>query len=217
VNYELAAATADSRWGIPGPLGRLCPGASRAMLGSMDASLAPTRGWTECPGCGLSLPGSSASEGSRLNASAACRYLYAEATSFEFGHLAILGRHHQLLVDTYGAQHAGPKVPRIGPAFGLIGLCLALEDGASGPAVRAAHQYLAQHYRGWPAFELPARTAYLTVFDLALATTPSDFERILHRWAGEVWLEWAPAHATVAALIQERLPRDIRDRLRAMG
>jgi hypothetical protein len=183
----------------------------------MDSSVPPTRRWTECPGCGLSLPGSSTDAGSRLNASAACRQLYGEATSFEFGHLAILGRHHQLLVDTYGAQHAGPKVPRIGPAFGLIGLCLALEGGASGLAVRAAHQYLAQHYRDWPALVRPTRTADLTVFDLALATSPAEFERILRAWAGEVWAEWATVHATIAALIRERLPSDVRDGLRALG
>jgi hypothetical protein len=173
--------------------------------------------WTECPGCGLSLPGSSTSAGARLNASAACRQLYGEATSFEFSHLAILGRHHQLLVDTYGAQHAGPNMPRIGPAFGLIGLWLALEDGASGPGVRAAHQYLAQHYRDWPAFEPPARTAHFTVFDLAQATTPWEFERILHAWARDVWAEWATLHVPIAALIRERLPRDVRDRLKALG
>ena len=183
----------------------------------MDSPLPSARRWTECPGCGLNLPGSSTSSDSRLNASAACRQLYGEATSLEFGHLAILGRHHQLLVDTYGAQHAGTGVPRIGPAFGLIGLCLALEDGASGLTVRAAHQYLAQHYRDWPAFERPARTAHLTVFDLALATTPSEFERILFAWAGEVWTEWATVHATIAALIRERLPCDVRDGLKALG
>jgi hypothetical protein len=184
---------------------------------AMESPLAAAQRWTECPGCGLSLPESSTSADSRLNASGACQQLCGEATSFEFDHLAILGRHHQLLVDTYGAQHAGPNVPRIGPAFGLIGLCLALEDGASGLAVRSVHQYLAQHHSDWPSFERPAQTAHLTVFDLALATTPSEFEQTLVEWAEEVWLEWASVHATIRALIQERLPRHVRDRLGAVG
>ena len=183
----------------------------------MDPSLPAAQRSTVCPGCGVSLPGSSTTTGARINASAACRQLYGEATSFEFSHLAILGRHHQLLVDTYGAQHAGPNVPRIGPAFALIGLWLALEEGASGLAVRTAHQYLAQQYEDWPTFERPVRTAHLTVFDLALAASPSEFDRILLAWAREVWAEWATVHTEIAALVRGRLPDHVRDGLGSAG
>ena len=175
------------------------------------------RGWTECPGCGLSLPGAPARFRDRVNASAACWHLYGEVTAFEFSHLAQLSRHHQLLVDTYSAQHAGPGVPAIGPAFGLIGLWMALEGQASGLAVRAAHQYLAQHFQDWPRFERPVRVAQRTVFELALAESAADFERILREWALEVWTEWAPAHGAVAALVHDRLPSHVRDGLGSAG
>ena len=52
----------------------------------------------------------------------------------ELGRLSQLGGLHQLTVDAYGAQHAGPRVPAIGVAFGLIGLHLALDQGWTAPA-----------------------------------------------------------------------------------
>ncbi|MHB8959789.1 MAG: DUF5946 family protein [Candidatus Limnocylindrales bacterium] len=64
-----------------------------------------------CPGCGLRPPAwwRGAVEPDRpLRASAACWGLHAELVGFELQHLVALGRLHQLTVDAYGAQHAGP-------------------------------------------------------------------------------------------------------------
>ena len=183
----------------------------------MNLADAAGRGWTACPGCGLSLPDPAAEFPNRVNASAACWHLYGEATAFEFSHLAQLGRYHQLLVETYSAQHAGPDVPAIGPAFGLIGLWMAVEGQASGLAVRAAHQYLAQQFQDWPRFERPVRVAQRTVFELALARNPAEFERVVQEWALEVWTELAPAHSAIAALVHDRLPTHVRDGLGSAG
>ncbi len=183
----------------------------------LDVHEASGRRLTDCPGCGLSLPASTQSTRKRVNASAACWQLYGEAPAFEFSHLADLGRNHQLLVDTYGAQHAGPDVPAIGPAFGLIGLWMALEEQASGLTVRAAHQYLAQHFQDWPRFQRPVRTARRSVFDLALTKTPEEFEQILREWAQTVWAEWTPVHAQIATLVRDRLPTHVRDGLASAG
>jgi hypothetical protein len=163
-----------------------------------------------CPGCGVGLPGSAEPWDPRSLASEACHALSGEVAGFESQHIVELGRWHQLLVDTYAAQHTGERTPAIGTAFALIGLHLALEEGWDGLAVRDAHQELARRYRDWPRFPAPDERASLTVLDLALASTPEDHGERLRAWAADVWRAWAGSHATVEALIAERLPRDRR-------
>jgi hypothetical protein len=131
--------------------------------------------------------------------------VYGEVAGYELQHVARLGLWHQLLVDTYAAQHVGPSTPRIGPAFALIGLHLALDRGWDGPAVRDAHRALARERREWPAFELSAPTWTMTVGDLALASTPEQHITILGRWAADVWTTWRTAHGAVERLVAERL------------
>jgi hypothetical protein len=163
-----------------------------------------------CPGCGVELPGSAAPWDPRSLASEACHALYGEVAGFESRHVVELGRWHQLLVDTYAAQHAGERTPLIGTAFALIGLHLSLEAGWDGLAVRDAHQDLARRYREWPAFPAPERRGALTVLDLALASTPEEHVERLRAWAEDVWQAWAATHAAVDVLIAERLPPDHR-------
>ena len=159
-----------------------------------------------CPGCGAVLPGPATSSERRSSASDACRAVRAEVAGYELGHLAEVGQWHQLVVDTYGAQHPSDAGPAIGTAFGLIGLHLALVDGRSGIEVRDAHQLLANRYRDWPRFPAPVDRGRLTIVDLALAADPSGYVETLHRWAGDVWSAWDEQHAAVAALIRARLP-----------
>jgi hypothetical protein len=161
--------------------------------------------WSRCPGCGLRLPDPDGEVDPRRNSSGACWALYGEVEGYELSYVAQLGNRHQLLVDTYGAQHVGPKTPAIGGTFCLIGLELALVEGWSGIAVRDAHQELARRFRTWPTFTPPARPADVTVFDLALATTPDEYETILVRWAAAVWATWEGAHQQARDLIEQRL------------
>ena len=158
-----------------------------------------------CRGCGAVLPGPATSSDPRLTASDACRAVYGEVAGYELSHAAEVGRWHQLLVDTYGAQHPSDTGPAIGTAFALIGLRLALEDGRSGLEVRDAHQLLGNRYREWPRFAEPVARGRLTIVDLALAGDPGTYIETLHRWAGEVWAAWADQHVAVAELIRQRL------------
>jgi hypothetical protein len=103
-----------------------------------------TTTFTACPGCGLELPFGDWPLDRAVNASPACWHLCTEVIANEMQNVLDLGRFHQLTVDAYGAQHAGEPTPRISTAFALIGLHLALDEGWTGTAVRAAHQYLAQ-------------------------------------------------------------------------
>ncbi len=159
-----------------------------------------------CPGCGVELPGWGEPWSPRSTASAACHDLYGEVLGYEYEHLAELGRWHQLLVDTYAAQHAGDRTAAITTAFALIGLDLALEHGWAGIEVRDAHQLLARSHRDWPRFPGPAAAAGTTVQDLALAATTTDYAEVLGRWARAVWGSWSAEHHRVDGLLQERLP-----------
>ena len=117
---------------------------AKATCQAVPMAADPTRAtcipWTECPGCGLRLPDRGDLD-PRTHASAACRMLYGEVQGYELDHLAELGRHHQVLVDVYGAQHIGPATPGIRSAFCLIGLELSLvgvdQDCHSGRAPAA--------------------------------------------------------------------------------
>jgi hypothetical protein len=172
--------------------------------------------WGTCPGCGVRLPGGSELHG-RSNASESCWQLYGEVAANELAHLATLGRLHQLMVDTYGAQHAGGPAAPIGVAFALIGLKLDLEDGWRGNEVRDAHRYLAASFHDWPLFAPPARRASLTVFDVAMAGSPEAHARLVRDWAVDVWASWGTVRDDVVALIEARLPVDVRDRVRRGG
>jgi hypothetical protein len=174
----------------------------------------PDPSWSACPGCGVSLPGSAALHGRSL-ASEACWQLYGEVAGYELAHLASLGRFHQLLVDTYIAQHAGGSSPAIGVAFALIGLRLTLDDGWRGEEVRDAHRYLAESFREWPAFDPPTRRSKTTVFDLALAASPEIYVVTIQRWAADVWASWRDSQDEVLALIDARLPAEVRKRIRS--
>ena len=136
--------------------------------------------------------------------------MYGEVAGFEALHLAELGRFHQLMVDTYAAQHVGERTPAMSAAFALIGLHLALELGMTGIEVRNCHQYLARHFREWPRYERSSDTGSLTVMDVAKAHSVRARSELMVGWAAAVWSSWRPVHQLVSALTAERLSLDRR-------
>ena len=133
----------------------------------------------------------------------------------ELGHPSQLGGLHQLTVDAYGAQHAGPRVPRIGVAFGLIGLHLALDEGWTGGAVRAAHQHLAAHQTEWPRFTAPAAPARLTIAHVVGSPTPEEHARRVRDWAASVWQAWSAKQDRVREWANQTLTAAVRARLQS--
>jgi hypothetical protein len=161
------------------------------------------------------MPGRGDEPSARPGASAVCWQLYGELAGFEAEHLVRLGRLHQLMVDTYVAQHPTADGPTIGLAFALIGLHLALDEGWRGDQVRDAHQLLATTRRDWPRLDPPRTRGPITVLDVAMAGSPDEHAELLQRWAAAVWDAWREQQATVVGLLDERLPSDERARLRA--
>ncbi len=165
-----------------------------------------------CPGCGLRQPASGQPPDRRQNASAECWAVYGEVLGFELNHLVPLGQYHQLMVDTYGAQHAGGDALGIRVAYSLVGLFLALERGRDGLEVRRAHQRMGKPEPSWPSFDRPPSVGAITVLDVAEAGVRADsvagHADAVGRWARSVWQAWSPQHQAAAALTERLLGDD---------
>ncbi len=157
-----------------------------------------------CPGCGLRLPAGGQPPDRRLNASPECWQVYGEVVGFEFDHVGLLGKYHQLTVDAYGAQHAGRDPRSIRVAYSLVGLLLGLERGLSGLEVRGVHQRMGKPDLSWPPFDRPPALGAITVQDVAEAGARADsvagHADAVERWARSVWAAWSTHHRDVAAL-----------------
>ncbi len=165
-----------------------------------------------CPGCGLLLPDRGA-PATPLNASQACWELYGELAVYTMAR----GKDfiHQYAVDAYQAQHAARSATNIGPAFSLIGLCLALERGATGLQVQRAHMNLGRTPRVWPKLELPGVPANLTVRDVLDAAPGADRDAMLMNWCAAVWASWAHAQDWTRRICRELLAESFSRRVRS--
>jgi hypothetical protein len=110
---------------------------------------------------------------------------------------------HQLAVDAYAAQHAGPDVKPITTAFALIGLYLVCERGFTGRQAQRAHMFLGRRRQEWPRLDPPADRGAITVADV-LATGAGGRNEALRRWATSVWAAWRDQHERIAVLVRER-------------
>ncbi|HVP00173.1 MAG TPA: DUF5946 family protein [Bryobacteraceae bacterium] len=167
---------------------------------------------TPCPGCGLLLP-DRGTPATPLKASQACWELYGELAVYTMAR----GKDfiHQYAVDAYQAQHVAPSATNIGPAFSLIGLCLALERGATGLQVQRAHMHLGKARRIWPRIELPQAAASLTVRDVLDAAPGDKRDAKLLEWCGAVWASWSHAQAWTRQICDEFLAESFSRRVRS--
>lgn len=166
---------------------------------------------TICPGCGLALADRGVMD--RMNASQACWELYGELSAYTLAR----GREfiHQHGVDAYQAQHAVRSASGIGVAFSLIGLCMAIERGASGLQVQRAHMLLGKVRREWPVFDLPQEPARLTVRDVLDATPGDARDAMLMTWCTAVWQSWAHAQEWTRRACDEFLSESFSRRVRS--
>ncbi|MDE2001087.1 MAG: hypothetical protein KGI60_00805 [Patescibacteria group bacterium] len=112
---------------------------------------------------------------------------------------------HQYAVDAYAAQHADEKSKRIGVAFALIGLYLALKKGYSGREVQLAHMELGKKRKMWPAFDLPKSRGTVTVADVMSAAPGAERDAAIRNWCASVWKAYGDSHDQVAALVRGEL------------
>lgn len=107
---------------------------------------------------------------------------------------------HQVAVDAYAAQHLSRSLTPIQQWFGLVGLCMVCERGATGLDVQCKHVELAARkgVLAWPL--LPESPATFAVH-VGHVTGAEDKEAAIREWAEAVWAGWEPAHALVRGLL----------------
>jgi hypothetical protein len=157
---------------------------------------------TACPGCGLLLPVQDGPTHAYIGASAACWALYGRALERSYSDPScrdVL----QLVVDAYACQHPGEPGRRSAQsvAIHLMTLCLVLEDGADPREGPRLHRRMVDR----PTFTWltpPAQRGERTVRDLLAADA---YDGAAWAWARDVWLAWAPHHATVRAWLAASL------------
>ena len=154
-----------------------------------------------CPGCGLRLPElRDEAPKPQVNASAECQRLCHVLSLYTLSHGDPFFI-HQVAVDAYAAQHAGPASKTITVAFALVGLCLLLERGYTGKAVQQAHMRFANRSKQWPSFDPPAHKGNVTVADVLRVVPGSERDTAILRSAASVWTAWEQAHPAVRSLI----------------
>ena len=156
-----------------------------------------------CPGCGLRLPAlRGEAPNPQVNASHECQRLCHELWLYTLSHGDPFFI-HQVGVDAYAAQHAGPASKPITVAFALIGLCLLLERSYTGKTVQRAHMRFAKQSKRWPSFDPPAHGGSVTVADVLRVVPGSERDSAIMQWAASVWMAWERAHPAVRTLIDQ--------------
>ncbi len=153
-----------------------------------------------CPGCGLELELDNQAMDDDYNASRDCRQLFDELSAFTLSR--DVDFIHQLVVDTYAAQHSGLKLKPIGTAFAIIGLYLTFERGYTGKQVQRAHMILGKVHRQWPRVNPPKGKAALTVLDVVRGLTEENYKERINAWGKSVWLLWSPEHGNIGKLVE---------------
>ena len=158
-----------------------------------------------CPGCGIQLSSAHDALDEQFNASAACRALCYELSYYTLS-LQDSSFLHQLVVDTYAAQHAGTQVKPITTTFALVGLYLVCEKQYTGRHVQHVHMMLANanQSKRWPQFSLPQAQAVLTVQDV-VSSPDNQKQEMIHTWCQSVWELWKSEREKVIAVIRTYL------------
>lgn len=161
-----------------------------------------------CPGCGLHMPARAGSTThGYYNASPECWAVYTEVLAAEYSNAVLFGQVHQLTVDTYAVQHAGGAHPDKSVDIHLAGLYLVIERGLRPTEVPPRLQQLAEHVRAWPHFEPPRVEWPMTVFDVAMASTPIEHAELVRQWSAGVWKEWGFAREEIVGLLDRIEPK----------
>jgi hypothetical protein len=115
---------------------------------------------------------------------------------------------HQHAVDAYAAQHAGGTTRNITVAFGLIGLCLALERGFTGMEIQRAHMRIAKLRNVWPRLDPPPKPASITVMDVLAVPDGPEKDAMIRRWMAAVRESRADHHQWIRETVDEFPNRD---------
>jgi hypothetical protein len=132
-----------------------------------------------------------------IGASPGCWSIFTQILTrdYESYHPAI----HQLIVDTYCAQHPGTPSPQSvsSVAIHLLGLYLAVEKGFPPQKMLKAKKIAAKKKYIFSWLLPPKNLGVMTLLDLSEAQDIESYNHIARQWATCVWESWAEYHPTV--------------------
>ena len=155
-----------------------------------------------CAGCGVVLPAGSGPTHPYMTGSAACWARFGEllASDYSSGERMAF---HQVLVDSYAAQHPGDGGRRAVQSVGLhlMTLCLFLEHGVDAALGTALHRRMIRR----PAFRRLTRIepGRLTVLHVPVSGSAVVARQAVYEWAHAVWQTYEPEHVQVRRWLRE--------------
>jgi hypothetical protein len=114
------------------------------------------------------------------------------------------GSLHQYVVDAHAAQTADESTKPITLVFALVGLCLHLERGYDGLAIRNLHQRMANNKSDWPTLKLPEARGEVTPADV-MAVPEAERAGAVSAWSESVWAAYADAHEEIRRIVASYL------------
>lgn len=155
-----------------------------------------------CPGCRVELPDREGPTHPYMESSPACWAAFGELIAADYTSPERMA-FHQLVVDSYAAQHPGAGDPRQVQSVGLhlMTLCLFLEhdvDPAQGPAL---HRKMIRR----PAFHRLTRSGSgrLDVTHVPTTGPASAARQTAYEWARAVWETYEPARRVIQEWLRE--------------
>lgn len=142
-----------------------------------------------------------------MTGSAACWARYGELLAAQYVSEERMS-FHQLVVDSYAAQHPGDgEDPRAVRSVGihLMTLCLFLERGADPALGTRLHKPMVER----PVFhrlDAPAARGSVTALEVPLDGDPVVAREAAYRWAASAWEAWSDHHATVRTWVDGTPP-----------
>jgi hypothetical protein len=155
-----------------------------------------------CPGCSIELEPTSGLPAPKFHSSAECWALYGELAATFTLPSRDPAFPHQYVVDAYTAQHVGADAKPIAAVFALVGLCLALERGATGRQAQLAHMELAKIKRDWPCLQPTVHRFDITVRHVLQEPTSEGKLARIREWMRCTWDAWAHEHQTIRELVR---------------
>jgi len=151
-----------------------------------------------CPGCRLLFKSENLLSSERFNASGECYKLFNKLSAYTLSN-SDERFIHQLIVDAYGAQHAGGCTKNITVIFALIGLCLVIEHNYTGRQVQLFHMKIPKQH--WPYLEPPKSSASIKINDVVNAKTNIQKELLIRKWVNAVWNSWVEQHKYIRRIV----------------
>ncbi len=162
---------------------------------------------TRCYGCGALVKDIPGKPHEYIGASAGCWEVFGEVLAREYDEFGYPAQVHRLTVDTYAVQHPGEPNRRAIQSVHvhLVSLYLIIEHHASGLEATRSLGKILKHAERFRWLEPPTPNGHMTVLDIAAARNFDEHQRLVQRWAKDVWQAWAPHHPYIRELVRRYL------------